>query len=107
MAAVGMLLLGLVAITDDGTGEKPVMGALLAMFFLLWPFTSSLLAYTEGFGLVSRRKQALQLEETRLMGLDAMRPGGPIGGPAVQARELPYVPPSLAAYRSIGADESR
>jgi hypothetical protein len=103
MAAVGMLLLGLVAITDDGTGEKTVMGALLAMFFLLWPFTSSLLAYTEGFGLVSRRKQALQLEETRLMGLDAMRPGGP----AVQARELPYVPPSLAAYRSIGADESR
>lgn len=83
------------------------MPGVLAMFFLLWPFTSSLLTYTEGFSLVSRRKQALQLEETRLMALDAMRPGGPIGGPAVQAGELPYVPPSLEAYRPTGSDESR
>jgi hypothetical protein len=107
MATAGMLLLGLVAVTDDGAGEKSVMAALLAMFFLVWPFASSLLACTEGFSLVSRRKQALQLEETRLMELDALRPGGPIGGPAVQAGELPYEPPSLAAYRPAGADESR
>jgi hypothetical protein len=45
------------------------------------------------------KRPGVTRDEARLMALDATRPGGPIGGPAVQAGEIPYVPPNLESYR--------
>ncbi|MET0236822.1 MAG: hypothetical protein ABW224_19395 [Kibdelosporangium sp.] len=100
--ACGVLLM--IDPVGPALGERTTLAGMFSTAFLLWPFARSLLGYTKGSHLVSRRREALQEEETRLMALDAMRPGGPIGGSAVTGT-TPYVPPSLAQYRQEPATE--
>jgi hypothetical protein len=91
--------------TDPFTGEKWLLAGGFCTAFLVWPFARSLLGCMQGANLVSQRTRALQEEEARLMALDALRPGGPIGGEAV-SDAAPYVPPNLAEYRQLPvADE--
>jgi hypothetical protein len=101
VAAIGLALcaLTLLAGAEPPGEEQTLLGRLLATAVAMALFGFNLIAYTEGFSLAAKRRKALHEEEARLMTLDATRPGGPIGGPAVQAGEIPYVPPSLEAYR--------
>ncbi|MFC0116201.1 hypothetical protein [Kibdelosporangium aridum] len=101
IASVGLAVCAALALigAEQQPGDRFVLGPLLACGLLLWPFARCLLHYTEGFTLAAKRKRALEYAEARLMEMDRKRPGGPLGGPAVQAGEFPYVPPSVPPGR--------
>ncbi|ALG05916.1 hypothetical protein [Kibdelosporangium phytohabitans] len=98
-AGLGVAAVFVVGGSLDTTSERFVLGPTLACVFLLVPFTRALLAHTEGFALVAKRKRALQQAEARLMEMDSKRPGGPLGGPAAGAGEVPYTPPTVPPER--------